>query len=255
MSLHWTLIAGFLYAEIGALLLLLLPFISPRMWNKLIKSKLLKGIENQFIYYFYVLVTILILFFLDAIREMRKYSEEQFEEGHSHGQSHLDVQMQTHMRLFRAQRNFYISGFALLLTLVIRRMVGLLASNATLDVEREAAMKQAKSASKTAETLLESAGNASDAGNAKELAEKLEKAEKDLSKALKDVDSMKTQSENLTNEYDRLLEEKDKLERRLAVFGDGDKKRRLTNLTGHQSTMIVFISEEPTVNQNQRSTS
>ena len=61
---------------------------------------------------------------------------------------------------------------------VIRRMVGLLASNATLDVEREAAMKQAKSASKTAETLLESAGNASDAGNAKELAEKLEKAEK-----------------------------------------------------------------------------
>ena len=46
----------------------------------------------------------------------------------------------------------------------------------------------------------------------------------DLSKALKDVDSMKTQSENLTNEYDRLLEEKDKLERRLAVFGDGDKK-------------------------------
>merc|ERR1711973_941524 len=59
MSLHWTLIAGFLYAEIGALLLLLLPFISPRMWNKLIKSKLLKGIEIQFIYYFYVLVTIL----------------------------------------------------------------------------------------------------------------------------------------------------------------------------------------------------
>ena len=64
MSLHWTLIAGFLYAEIGALLLLLVPFISPRTWNKLFKSKILKGIENQFIYYFYVLVTILILFFL-----------------------------------------------------------------------------------------------------------------------------------------------------------------------------------------------
>ena len=46
----------------------------------------------------------------------------------------------------------------------------------------------------------------------------------DLAKALKDVESMKTQSENLTNEYDRLLEEKDKLERRLQVFGEGDKK-------------------------------
>jgi len=224
MSLHWTLIAGFLYAEIGALLVLLVPFISPRTWNKLFKSKILKGIENQFIYYFYVLVTILILFFLDAIREMRKYSDEQFEESHSHGASHLDMQMQTHMRLFRAQRNFYISGFALFLSLVIRRMVGLLAGNATLEVEREAAMKQAQSASRAAEAMMSSGGASDSAGDAKELAAKLAEKEKELAKALKDVDSMKTQSENLTNEYDRLLEEKDKLERRLQVFEEGDKK-------------------------------
>jgi hypothetical protein len=30
MSIHWTLIAGFLYAEIGIILLLLVPFISTR---------------------------------------------------------------------------------------------------------------------------------------------------------------------------------------------------------------------------------
>lgn len=30
MSIHWTLIAGFLYAEIGVILLLLVPFISTR---------------------------------------------------------------------------------------------------------------------------------------------------------------------------------------------------------------------------------
>ena len=64
MSLHWTIIAGFLYGEIAATLLLLIPFISPRAWNKLFKSRLLKGLENQLIYYFYVLVTILVLFFL-----------------------------------------------------------------------------------------------------------------------------------------------------------------------------------------------
>jgi len=34
MSLHWTLIAGFLYAEIALILVLLLPFISNRAWNK-----------------------------------------------------------------------------------------------------------------------------------------------------------------------------------------------------------------------------
>jgi B-cell receptor-associated protein 31 len=48
----------------------------------------------------------------DAVREMRKYSNEEYD---------LTVnpkaEMQAHMKLFRAQRNFYISGFALLFSL------------------------------------------------------------------------------------------------------------------------------------------
>ena len=64
MSLHWTLIAGFLYAEIVVILLLLLPFVSAQRWNQLFKSKFLRGLENQLVYYFYVLVAILVLFFL-----------------------------------------------------------------------------------------------------------------------------------------------------------------------------------------------
>ena len=117
MSIHWTLIAGFLYAEIGknattktisgwdkslgtvrqkfkwlltgTILLLLVPFISTKMWNKVhyilmslvlsflfdvlccllsffplhslfqvFKSRFLRGLESQLIYYFYVLVSI-----------------------------------------------------------------------------------------------------------------------------------------------------------------------------------------------------
>ena len=68
MSLHWTLIAGFLYTEIVVVLLLLIPFVSPRTWNKLFKSRFLKGLENQLIYYFYVLVAILVLFFLGKVK-------------------------------------------------------------------------------------------------------------------------------------------------------------------------------------------
>merc|ERR1712142_1438016 len=123
-----------------------------------------------------------ILFFLDAIREMQKYSAEETQQKVV-GMSHLDTQMQMHMRLFRAQRNFYISGFALFLCLVIRRMIGLLVANATLDVEREAAMKQAQSASRAAEAMLAGGDASSDGSSAKELAEKLAKAEKDLGKA------------------------------------------------------------------------
>jgi len=133
MSIHWTLIAGFLYAEIGTILLLLVPFISTKMWNKVFKSRFLRGLESQLIYYFYVLVAILILFFLDAIREMQKYSAEETQQK-TVGMSHLDTQMQMHMRLFRAQRNFYIAGFALFLCLVIKRLVGLISANAGLQV-------------------------------------------------------------------------------------------------------------------------
>merc|ERR1711973_703061 len=215
MSLHWTLIAGFLYAEIGALLLLLLPFISPRMWNKLIK-----GIENQFIYYFYVLVTILILFFLDAIREIRKYSSEEQNQKTSQ-MSHLDAQMQMHMRLFRAQRNFYIAGFALFLCLVIKRLVSLISANAGLQAEKDAAMKQAESASRAAEAFMK--GDAGAGDDTKDVKEALAKAEKEATAAKKDRDSMKAQSESLTKEYDRLLAEKDKLERKVNIQGGGDK--------------------------------
>lgn len=221
MSLHWTLIAGFLYTEIVVILLLLIPFISNRTWNKLFKSRFLKGIENQFVYYFYVLVAILVLFFLDAVREMRKYSDEQITSDHAHG-AHLDSQMQMHMRLFRAQRNFYISGFALFLCLVIRRLVSLISNNATLEVEREAAMKQAQSASRAAESLLDS-GSGDNKANT-ELEKKLKTVQEELKTAQANVESMKNQSENLASEYDRLCEEKAKLERRLKIAGDGDKK-------------------------------
>ena len=45
----------------------------------------------------------------------------------------------------------------------------------------------------------------------------------ELRKAKKDVESIPNQSKSLSAEYDRLLEEKDKLERKLNIQG-GDKK-------------------------------
>jgi len=221
MSLHWTIIAGFLYGEIAALLLLLLPFLSNKTWNKIFKSKFLNGLEKQLIYYFYVLVAILVLFFLDALREMSKYSDNQAAGSGDHAQ-HLDAQMQMHMRLFRAQRNFYISGFALLLCPVIKKLVSLISVSATLEAEKEAAMKQAASASRAASSLLE--GSAA-SGDSSEAEKKLKEKDVELTKAKKDLEAMKSQAEGLNKEYDRLCEENAKLERQLKVFGDGGDKK------------------------------
>ena len=137
--------------------------------------------------------------------------------------------------------------------------MSLLSANACLEAEKEAAMKQAQSASRAAEELMK--GGEVDTEMKDKLKEKeagtllsntslcrqschckklimspepdfvlllilhfISKHISDLSKALKDVASMKAQAENLSAEYDRLCDEKNSLERKLAIQGEGDKK-------------------------------
>ncbi|XP_012276773.1 B-cell receptor-associated protein 31 [Orussus abietinus] len=228
MSLQWTLIAGFLYAEIFIVLLLVLPVASPKRWQKLFRSRFLQSLSNQASIYFLVLLAVLILFLLDAIREMRKYSNVETGE-----HAHLDAEMQGNMRLFRAQRNFYISGFSLFLCLVIRRLVILISAQATLLAQSEAAMRQAQSATTTARTLLsqkgESAQNDSNEAHdkavselknqIKELESKVNELENELTKEKKDKEAIKSQAASLAKEYDRLSEEHVK-----QGHSSGDKK-------------------------------
>lgn len=74
MSLVWTIIATFLYVEIGIVLLLVLPLASPLRWHRFFKSQFLAMIARQAHIYFVLLLGILVIFLLEAIREMRKYS-------------------------------------------------------------------------------------------------------------------------------------------------------------------------------------
>ena len=46
----------------------------------------------------------------------------------------MQLQMQQQMRLFRAQRNFYIVGFTLFLCLVIKRLLELIIANDNIEV-------------------------------------------------------------------------------------------------------------------------
>lgn len=60
----------------------------------------------------------------------------------ANSEAHPNVGMQHSMRLFRAQRNFYITGFSIFLILVIRRLVMLISTQATLLAQSEASMRQ-----------------------------------------------------------------------------------------------------------------
>ncbi|VDP15767.1 unnamed protein product [Onchocerca flexuosa] len=212
MTLQWFVVALILYLEIAVVLLLLLPWIRPSLWSKFFKSRIVKTFEKHANVYFISVLCILLLLFADAIREVRKYANEVAIEASIRHTA--DSENVVHMRLFRAQRNLYISGFALLLFLVIKRLAALLSRGALLEAAAEAAMKQAESASKTAKSYMYG-----DNEREKELERQVEELGKELKSAQVDKDAMKEQSEGLQREYDRvcgLLEQAEK--------ASGDKK-------------------------------
>ncbi|KAH7697144.1 B-cell receptor-associated protein 31-like containing protein, partial [Aphelenchoides avenae] len=168
-------------------------------WKKFFNSRLVNKVKRFADIYSYAVILVLLLLFFDAVREVRKYA-------------HVDISMETrhaadadavvHMRLFRAQRNLYISGFTLLLFLVMKRIVGLLSRSAHLEAAAEAAMKQAESASKHAKTLMDGG----DEAVVKKYEDEKTDLEKKLKVALDDKDAMKKQAENLQKEYDRVCD-------------------------------------------------
>jgi len=232
MSLQWTLVATFLYTEIAVVIILLLPFISPTRWNTIFQSNAIKTFKSTSHYYFRFSVGILFLLFVDAIRSVRHYTAP-LEAEHGHHDGPL-AEMQYHMKLFRGQRNLYICGFALFLVFVIRRLVVLLAEQANLIAQKEAALKQAKSASEAAQSLMAAGdGRKSDEGDdeAAQLRARVNDAAKERDEALdkvdtlkKQLDALKRQAEGTNKEYDRLMGEHEKLQRKLEQAGGDGKK-------------------------------
>ncbi|XP_069501474.1 B-cell receptor-associated protein 31 [Ambystoma mexicanum] len=244
MSLQWTAVATFLYAEVFAVLLLCIPFISPRRWQKIFKSRLVQLVLTYGNTFFVVLIVILVLLLIDALREIKKYdvSENVDLKNNPVAVEHI------HMKLFRAQRNLYIAGFALLLSFLLRRLVTLISQQATLLASNEAFKKQAEGASDAAKKYLEEneklkkelkeagidvgdlnlketdhvADNKKLKVEVQKLKEELESTKKTLQKSENEVHAIKKQSEGLSKEYDRLLDEHSKLQ--AVVDGPKDKK-------------------------------
>ncbi|XP_028308005.1 B-cell receptor-associated protein 31 [Gouania willdenowi] len=231
MSLQWTAVATFLYVEVFLVLLLCIPFISPKRWKQIFTSRLMQSIALYGNTSFMVAIAILVFLLIDAFREVRKYSVDEKVDPASHPTAIEHI----HMKLFRAQRNEYIAGFALLLCLLLRRLATLLSQQASLMASNEAFKKQAEGASSAAKRYMEDnellqerlrdAGvetpqsgepgpqeeNKSLKEDLKNLKEELDDSKRALKTSDCQVQAIKKQCENLTVEYDRLLEEHSKL--------------------------------------------
>lgn len=229
MSLQWTFVATFLYTEIFLCVLLMLPFISAQRWQKVFRSRLLNTFRAYANLYFNVFILVLVVLFFDAIRDVRRYNVPMHE---ADLQVNPAAETTLHMKLFRAQRNFYIAGFALFLFLVLRTLVTMISNKAALEANSEAAQKQAQSATAAAKALMEEKDNKD---NEKEdhSAQELEKLKKELresktalERATVDLDAMKRQAESTNKEYDRLLAEHASVQEQLTkATGDGGSKK------------------------------
>lgn len=222
MSLQWTVVATFLYAEVFLVLLLCVPFVSPTRWQKIFKSRLVGLAVAYGNTAFVVLIVILVLLLLDAYRETRKYnaSERAALPTTPGALEHF------HMRLFRAQRNLYLAGFALLLSLASSQAFRKQAEGASQAARRymednEALRKQLQEAGE--DTAPPSrAENESLKAKVEKLKEELAASKRTLEKAENEVQAMRRQAEGLTREYDRLLEQHARLQ--AAHDGPRDKK-------------------------------
>lgn len=246
MTVQWALAAAFLYLEMGILLLFCVPFISSQRWNSLFKSQLIKAIFEYGNFYFNALVLVMTLLLADSVREIMKYSK--LDTAQMDLKNNPQAETMAHMRLFRAQRNLYISGFALFLLIVMRKVIKLISRQAELEASNEASIKQAKNVSDHCQKVMEEndrlkkvagdkggvkskARDEEDSGNElvkmrselEEKNEELSKRTEDLEKTKKDLSALKEQAQGITREYDRLLEEHSKVQAQLDK-DHGDKK-------------------------------
>lgn len=171
------------------------------------------------------MIMVLIVLFLDAVREVQKYSGP---EPMHDAKVNPNLYDNVHMKLFRAQRNLYISGFSLFLWLIMRRTVTLLnqvavtmESSAGLQAQMDGAVKVAKQHQddnlKLKQALLDeekskSAKNQQLKLEAEKLAGQVKAAEEAERKSHAEVEAMRRQAKGLAQEYDRLLREHHQLQ-------------------------------------------
>jgi B-cell receptor-associated protein 31 len=135
--------------------------------------------------------------------------------------------------MFRAQRNFYLAGFTVLLWFILRRLVTSISRTASLQADADTMRKQAESANAVAKQLMEDKDNKSN--EREERAEKqatsttdgeITKLKEELSRAQKDLDAMRRQAESTKREWDRLSDEHQALQTKYnQLEGSGDSKK------------------------------
>uniref|UniRef100_A0A8C5WME2 Endoplasmic reticulum transmembrane protein n=1 Tax=Leptobrachium leishanense TaxID=445787 RepID=A0A8C5WME2_9ANUR len=201
-------------------------------WRKIFGFQLWTVISPYWNKAFLSIIVVLIILFLDAAREVKKYSATQTVD--KSAKLYPSSYDHIHMKLFRSQRNLYISGFSLFLWLVLRRVVSLIIQLAVEMEGHDAWKTQVENSNEAAKKYMEdneklkkkeiSAENEKLKCEIEKAKTELTKVTEELTKSQAEVGALKKQSEGLSREYDRLSRQHDQLQVYL------DKKSAINNM-------------------------
>jgi len=197
--IQWTLVFGFLIAEIFYCTLLVLPF--PLSFRKALVGVLNKIWNHQTLKIVFTIIFVIIsLLFIDSLR-----SAVQAQDRLDHAEGHLATLESTYKILFRHQRNSYISGFSAFLLLMLFRFKEMFSEIHSIEQKSSAVVKQAENQQKEYLRLVDENEElkAREASLKKELTEK--------KKLEKEIEAIKKQAANQQQEYMRLIQENDEL--------------------------------------------
>jgi len=193
MTLYYSLVFLLLVAEMSLFMLLIVPLpftIRRKMFTFISESpliaKLQYGMKITFIF--------ILILFIDSVNRVYRVQVELAESKEGGGASVLGHErMEVQARKFYSQRNMYLCGFTLFLSLILNRTYTMI-----LDVLRlEEKVKKYEGDPKASGKESEKLANAGDAGE-------IGRLKKEIAKKDRDIETLKKQSEGLSREYNDL---------------------------------------------------
>jgi len=189
-----------LVAEMLLFMLLILPlpftwrlklytFISESVWV----AKLQYGLKITFIF--------ILILFIDSVNRVYRVQVELSAYTNEHTQGRAAVigseRMEVQARKFYSQRNMYLCGFTLFLSLILNRTYMMILENLKLETKLKQYEGDAKASGQDG-AKLEQAGKGAEIGN---LRKKLEQKDRDLENLKKQADQLNKEYRELSDKY------------------------------------------------------
>ncbi|KAG0949378.1 hypothetical protein G6F57_001388 [Rhizopus arrhizus] len=215
MTIYYTLTFGIMVTEMVLFGLLVLPL--PSRWRHAMLTFALKSPQMANVMYtFKIAFGFIFILFIDTINRLQRIESEARAEQEHHHDHEYEISLKT--KKFYSQRNLYLTGFTLFLSVILERTSALVLEL----VKREEELKHTKS--KTAEVTEGQQRLINMESDYKKQVEALNTQIKELKRQNLDYETLKKQAAQQQKEFDRLATEYNELE---SSLGTSEAKKDL----------------------------